>query len=35
MLETLGAGLRAHRRAKSVPESMVVMKHALRNALIP
>jgi peptide/nickel transport system permease protein len=35
MLETLGADYVRTARAKSVPESMVVMKHALRNALIP
>ena len=35
MLETLGADYVRTARAKSVPESMVVVKHALRNALIP
>jgi peptide/nickel transport system permease protein len=35
MLETLGADYVRTARAKSVPERMVVLKHALRNALIP
>ena len=35
MLETLGADYVRTARAKSVPERLVVLKHALRNALIP
>ena len=35
MLETLGADYVRTARAKSVSERMVVVKHALRNALIP
>ena len=35
MLETLGADYVRTARAKSVAERMVVLKHALRNALIP
>jgi peptide/nickel transport system permease protein len=35
MLETLGADYVRTARAKSVSEGMVVVKHALRNALIP
>ena len=35
MLETLGADYVRTARAKSVPERWVVLKHALRNALIP
>jgi peptide/nickel transport system permease protein len=35
MLETLGADYVRTARAKSVPERTVVLKHALRNALIP
>ena len=35
MLETLGADYVRTARAKSVPEWLVVIKHALRNALIP
>ena len=35
MLETLGADYVRTARAKSVPERLVVVKHALRNALIP
>jgi peptide/nickel transport system permease protein len=35
MLETLGADYVRTARAKSVSERMVVLKHALRNALIP
>jgi peptide/nickel transport system permease protein len=35
MLETLGADYVRTARAKSVPEGLVVVKHALRNALIP
>jgi peptide/nickel transport system permease protein len=35
MLETLDADYVRTARAKSVPERMVVLKHALRNALIP
>jgi peptide/nickel transport system permease protein len=35
MLETLGTDYVRTARAKSVPERMVVLKHALRNALIP
>src|SRR5262249_37691466 len=35
MRETLGADYVRTARAKSVPEGMVVLKHALRNALIP
>src|SRR5258706_638294 len=35
MLETLSADYVRTARAKSVPERVVVVKHALRNALIP
>jgi peptide/nickel transport system permease protein len=35
MLETLSADYVRTARAKSVPERLVVLKHALRNALIP
>jgi peptide/nickel transport system permease protein len=35
MLQTLGADYVRTARAKSVPERLVVLKHALRNALIP
>jgi peptide/nickel transport system permease protein len=35
MLETLGADYVRTARAKSVPERLVVLKHAFRNALIP
>ncbi len=35
MLQTLGADYVRTARAKSVPEQLVVLKHALRNALIP
>jgi len=35
MLETLGTDYVRTARAKSVPERLVVLKHALRNALIP
>jgi peptide/nickel transport system permease protein len=35
MLQTLGADYVRTARAKSVTEKMVVLKHALRNALIP
>jgi peptide/nickel transport system permease protein len=35
MVETLGADYVRTARAKSVTERMVVLKHALRNALIP
>lgn len=35
MLQTLDADYVRTARAKSVPERMVVLKHALRNALIP
>jgi peptide/nickel transport system permease protein len=35
MLQTLRADYVRTARAKSVPESRVVLKHALRNALIP
>ncbi len=35
MLQTLGADYVRTARAKSVSERMVVLKHALRNALIP
>ena len=35
MLETMGADYVRTARAKSVPERLVVLKHALRNALIP
>jgi len=35
MLETLGADYVRTARAKSVPERLVILKHALRNALIP
>ena len=35
MLQTLSADYVRTARAKSVPERLVVMKHALRNALIP
>jgi peptide/nickel transport system permease protein len=35
MLETLGADYVRTARAKSVPERLVVVKHALRNALLP
>ncbi len=35
MVETLGADYVRTARAKSVAERMVVLKHALRNALIP
>src|SRR5882762_2947727 len=35
MIETLGADYVRTARAKSVTERMVVLKHALRNALIP
>jgi len=35
MLETLGADYVRTARAKSVPECLVVLKHAFRNALIP
>ena len=35
MLQTLHADYVRTARAKSVPESLVVLKHALRNALIP
>ena len=35
MLQTLGADYVRTARAKSVPERLVILKHALRNALIP
>jgi peptide/nickel transport system permease protein len=35
MLQTLGADYVRTARSKSVPERLVVLKHALRNALIP
>jgi peptide/nickel transport system permease protein len=35
MLQTLGTDYVRTARAKSVPERLVVLKHALRNALIP
>jgi peptide/nickel transport system permease protein len=35
MLQVLGADYVRTARAKSVPERLVVLKHALRNALIP
>jgi peptide/nickel transport system permease protein len=35
MLQTLSADYVRTARAKSVPERLVVLKHALRNALIP
>ena len=35
MLQTLSADYVRTARAKSVPESVVILKHALRNALIP
>ena len=35
MLQTLGADYVRTARAKSVPERLVVLKHAMRNALIP
>ena len=35
MLQTLSADYVRTARAKSVPERMVILKHALRNALIP
>jgi peptide/nickel transport system permease protein len=35
MLETLGTDYVRTARAKSLPERLVVLKHALRNALIP
>ena len=35
MLQTLAADYVRTARAKSVPERLVVLKHALRNALIP
>src|SRR4029434_9304197 len=35
MLETLGADYVRTARAKSVPERLVVLKHAFRNAVIP
>src|SRR5580700_8554983 len=35
MLQTLGADYVRTARAKSVPEGTIILKHALRNALIP
>jgi peptide/nickel transport system permease protein len=35
MLQTLSADYVRTARAKSVPERLVILKHALRNALIP